>query len=98
MHADGVFEVMVQKDAEKNVIVSLAFLENGSSFSTWKRLDKKFVRPPGAFDAGYKPEEWEKTTLLMAGGEAGSSSQIDDPINIEKVILRFIGTDADDTP
>ena len=90
VRADGTLEVMIGEDAAENVVVSLTFVESGSTFgATSKRLDRKFVHSPGSFACGHQAKEWEEVTLLMAGGKTGASSMIDDPENIEKVILRL---------
>jgi len=87
---DGNLEVMIQEDIDKRVIVSMAFIKNGSSFSTRAVFDKKFSYGPGSFGFGYRDEEWQEVSLLKAGGESGASSQIDDPKNLEKVLLRLV--------
>lgn len=86
----GNLEVIIQDDIDQRIIVSLAVSKNGGSMSTRRVFDKKFVHNPASFSGSYQNEAWQEVTLLMAGGKTSASSFIDDPDNLEKVVLRLV--------
>ena len=89
VQGDGYLEVVLQKDEDGRVTVTITHLADGSSFSSRKTHKKPFKYSPGGFSVGEGEFEWEDRTLLMAGGESGCSSRIDDPKNKEVVVLEL---------
>jgi hypothetical protein len=86
VQGDGHLEVVLQDDEDGRVTITIAHVAGGSSFSTRKTHEKLFKYSAGGFSVGEGESEWEDRTLLMAGGESGCSSRIDDPKNKEVVV------------
>jgi hypothetical protein len=86
---NGRLEVLIQTSREMTLVASLAHVAGGSSAYT-RSAPTRSMYGLDSFGMGYGSDEWQAETLLMGGGEAGSSSFIDDPENLEKVLLRLV--------
>jgi hypothetical protein len=89
VQGDGHLEVVLQDDEDGRMTITMVHLADASSFSTRKAHEKPFKYSPSLFSTGEGEFEWEDSNLLMAGGESGCSSRIDDPKNKEVVVLEL---------
>ncbi|MEM7260920.1 MAG: hypothetical protein AAF488_02955 [Planctomycetota bacterium] len=86
----GMVEVLLQRLENNEYKVSVHHLEKSTALST---SAKKFQTQRGfsLWGMGEKMDPWDDENLLGAEGKSGASSRIDDPMNLEKLVLRFVG-------